>query len=265
MINIKKLIPILSLSALMLAGCGGDSTAEPADTPIDETAEAVEEPNDAAESDSGTAENVRDTSINFQVSSNYDLMGNYLRYTREQHYETNFDDIQTSDEYMARKSMIDTINEELKTTLSDKLGEEPLIIDRKGKLIGVNKIRQKGALDGNMLVNNSRRENDHVFIIYKHIDDYMNTHYYDDINAEYSNILETLAQYEENIDNATSSREILKTIFENEDVVVMLAPSSTIVQFDENDIEQSIDNVNRFAEYFESDDIQAIFASHFGG
>lgn len=267
--NTKKLLTILSLSAITLLGCGNDDTVESTETPVEETADV--ENNDVSENpapNDGEDAEVITSDLGFFVVHNHEIYPTYIANSGHDASEFNFDEIQTFEEMKTMRQPIQELNDELRPLIDDKLADNPYIItnakNSNGKTVQYTKLRQRlGQIKRDILDANRDPNASHIFIINKRIDDYVSTHYAENGAV---NIVDTFNQYEENITNATSTTEMNKTIFENDEYLVHLAPNYEVLRFDQGDTdtEQAIDNLNRFAEYFETDDVQDLFETYLG-
>lgn len=250
----KKLISILSLSTILLIGCSDNNDVEGTEQAeqnheIDESDITVEE--DPIEDDV----QIEMTSDSLVVESNHIIRIHY-HLGMVTNNEDVYNEIQTPDELNENVDMINTVAEELLANISNHLNDEPYQTNNDKS---INELTKANAHHVDMLSLNNKTEHTGIFIINKNIDKFVEQ------NASELNglpVLTTLQEYTDNTETAESISELNKTIFENDTYIVKVRPSSTVLGYNTDNLDQVIQSLNDYAEYFTTNDVQAIFEAH---
>lgn len=254
--NINKLITILSLSAVVLIGCGNNDAAQSTELPEEETeqtTEIIEENNEKQE------EELRIEPDNIVVHSNHvipmDYFPNPTLYEQEE-----FNHVQTLEQLRNNLDMVEKIGENIINIVSNDLSKNPYTTSTNRS---TNRLIQELTYNDQpkltVMGNNSNRDNTNILIIDKELDEYMQQNHQ---QGSIQYIVETLNAYESNMESAERTVEFNTTIFENEKYLVKLAPSLYILGSNINDTQEVIQNLNDYAEYFKTDEVQAVFDTH---
>lgn len=268
--NTKYLLALTVASAIILVGCGG-KPVHPID-PIDPIEEVQPKLEDISDSDS-TKKSINPIHDDFIVHSNHILN---LEYTPQYgFYEDRFEHVKSIEDAIAVEKAIKVIQSSLISEISNTLSKNP---HGASDMQHINAL-QKGSVEDTPITEIvTYHDITSLIIIDKFDDAYMNEHH---AIEGVTDFMVQLDAYEENLENAESVEEIIVTLFENDQFVVKLSPSSRAIEsagdsnniFAERDFdiaERDFDNasalnlLDEYVDYFKTPKVKSIIEDALG-
>ena len=254
--NTKGLLALAVASAIILVGCGGKPVhpIDPID-PIEEVQPKLEDISDSVP----TKKSIRLIHDDFVVHSNYNLN---LEYTPHHavYEKDRFEHVKTYEESVAVEKAIKVIQSSLISEISNTLTKNP---HESSDTQHIN-VLQKGSN------RYTKRTTDVVashnltslIIIDKFDDAYINEHH---AIEGVTDFMVQLDAYEENLENAESTDEIVVTLFENDQFVVKLSPSSRSLDSagDLNNA-KALNLLDEYVDYFKTPKVKSIIEDALG-
>ena len=235
--NTKGLLALAVALTIILVGCGGKP-----DQPKAEVQPELEDVSDSVP----TKKSVRLIHDDFVVHSNHNLN---LEYTP--HYavyeKDRFEHVKTYEEAVALEKSFEVIQSSLISEISNTLTKNP---HESSDTQHINTLQKGSGSLGSIPTRELVKHQDLtiLFIIDKFDDAYINEHH---AIEGVTDFMVQMDAYEENLENAESVEEIIVTLFENDQFVVKLSPSSRAIYSAEDsaeDFSSAGDFNNIFAE-----------------
>lgn len=215
--NTKGLLALAVASTIILVGCGG-KPVHPID-PIAEVQPKLEDISDIVP----TKKSIRLIPDDFVVHSNHNLN---LEYTPPYgFYEDRFEHVKSREDALAVEKAIRGIQSSLISEISNTLTKNP---HEASDTQHINALQKGSGSSESIPTIELVKHQDltSLFIIDKFDDAYMNEHH---AIEGVTDFMVQLDAYEENLENAESVEEIIVTLFENDQFVVKLSPSSRAI------------------------------------
>ena len=252
--NTKGLLALAVASAIILVGCGG-KPVHPID-PIDPVEEVQPKLEDISDSDS-TKKSINPIHDDFIVHSNHILN---LEYTPQYgFYEDRFEHVKSIEDASAVADAIWEIQSSLISEISNTLTKNP---HGASDMQHINAL-QKGSVEDTPITEIvTYHDITSLIIIDKFDDAYMNEHH---AIEGVTDFMVQLDAYEENLENAESVEEIIVTLFENDQFVVILSPSShALNSVGEFDNAKALNLLDEYVDYFKTPKVKSIIEDALG-
>lgn len=257
--NIKKMITVMSIAGALLIGCSNNNDNNVTDldnndtpgqnTTIDKPVENVEKDVDSIKL---TGENIYFTS-NLRIDRSYYVDGSQYDHSKYEHIIPN-------DERAAMLENAEVMFEESISLVSSHLSDKPFQYSDSIALDSLHTPMQLGS--NHVLTNILSAETTRLILINKSIDDHMNQV---QPIENYTNVLEhideVIAHPFDTYDMDANGQVALIELYSAGDYTLYLAPSSNIMSSADS-IDSKLKLFNEYAEYFKTDDVQAIFAKY---
>lgn len=253
--NTKGLLALAVALTIILVGCGGKPVH-----PIDPIADVQPKLEDISDEAVRNDETVNLTHDDFMVHSNYNLNLDYMPYQNDIQMDR-FEHVKTYEEAIAVEKAIKGIQSSLISEISNTLTKNP---HESSDTQHINTL-QKGPGSSEFIPTRELVTHHHLtslFIIDKFDDAYMNEHH---AIEGVTDFMVQLDAYEENLENAESVEEIIVTLFENDQFVVKLSPSSLSLDSaaDFNNA-KALNLLDEYVDYFKTPKVKSIIEDALG-
>lgn len=247
--NTKGLLALAVALTIILVGCGGEP-----DHPIAEVQPKLEDISDNVP----TKKSITLIHDDFVVHSNHALNYEYMP-NQNDFQEDRFEHVKTHEEALAVENSRKVIQSSLISEISNALTKNPHEVSDSTHISTL-------RTDSTTLIPTKElityRHLTSLIIIDKFDDAYMNEHH---AIEGVTDFMVQLDAYEENLENAESVDEIIVTLFENDQFVVKLSPSSLSLNSgaDFNNA-QALSLLDEYVDYFKTPKVKSIIEDALG-
>lgn len=257
--NIKKMITVMSIAGALLIGCSNNNDNNATDldnnnTPGQNT--TIDKPVENVEKD---VDPIKLYSENIYFTSNLRIGLSY--YVDPPQYDpSEHEHIIPLDDITAMLENSELMFEESTSLVSSHLSDKPFQYHDNAAFDSLYTSSTLGS--GHVLTNILNADASRLILINKSIDNHMNqVQPIESFTNVVEHIDEIIAHPFDNYDNYTNGEVALIELYNAGDYTLYLAPSSTMLSSADN-IDSKLKLFNEFAEYFKTDDVQAIFAKY---
>lgn len=255
--NTKGLLALAVASAIILVGCGG-KPVHPID-PIAEVQPKLEDISDSVPTNKPIEKDVDPIKLysediyftsNLQIGQSYYVDGSQYDHSEYEH-------IIPAADITAMLENSEMMFEESTSLVSSHLSDKPLQYSDSAALDSLHTPYMLGV--GHVLTDIQNAETTRLILINKSIDNHMNQV---QPIENYTNVLEHIDEIiADPFHNYGGGEVALIELYSAGDYTLYLAPSSKIMSSADS-IDSKLKLFNEFAEYFKTDDVQAIFAKY---
>lgn len=250
--NTKGLLALAVALTIILFGCGGKPVH-----PIDPIADVQPKLEDISDS-VPTKKSITLIHDDFVVHSNHVLNYEYMP-NQNDFQQDRFEHVKTHEEALAVENSREVIQSSLISEISNALTKNPHEVSDSTH---ISTLRS----DSTTLIPTRElitfRHLTSLIIIDKFDDAYMNEHH---AIEGVTDFMAQLDSYEENLENAESVEEIIVTLFENDQFVVILSPSSQALGYagDFNNA-NALNLLDEYVDYFKTPKVKSIIEDALG-
>ena len=252
--NTKGLLALTVALTVILVGCG----AEPVHPIADVQPEVEDESTTLTYEEFTTNESTTLIHDDFVVHSNHVLNYEYMP-NQNDFQEDRFEHVKTHEDALAVENSRKVIQSSLISEVSNALTKNPHEVSDSTH-INTLKSDSTTLIPTRELI--TYRHLTSLIIIDKFDDAYINEHH---AIEGVTDFMVQMDAYEENLENAESVEEIIVTLFENDQFVVKLAPSSqSLMSAGEFDNAQALDLLDEYVDYFKTPEVKSIIEDALG-